>query len=505
MVPPVKKLTAELALTRAKVVKTAKQKAATQAAKPKKALGELLAELANPAPDNFDPETDGADGFGNNNDSDSDGPDNDNSHSINTAHYLAVGEGNIRRQLGRNLDTDNPKYQGKPVSRRDLNRNRRIDDDNDDEEESDDNDGDDDGNGDENDNDSHGSDNEDGSDNDEELEQESEETDTAQIAENLKRMAEKEKELLKNLVTNKSSDVEKGLNVRNQMSIWESLLDLRIQIQPSLIAANILPLEPSLSAFISTSVLPTETIAKTATALATAAQSTVDLINTLLDTRAELSSHNETVTLTPPDFCSKRKRQPDRKNDEINLEEIWDRISSFDAAFDAGFRDTTIEKWSNKVTAVASAASSAAAGKKFTAINLGALAQIRNVLADSDRLLKRTRLVRGGDTRRLGTIAGNTLSGSNKDVNGSAKNAMAAGQNDGDGSGGKTEREEIEEREEQLQLKRRAGKGLDAHLSNFDDEIFDDGDFYQQLLKELIEGRLLETGVTKKNGTKQNN
>ncbi|KAF9161503.1 hypothetical protein DFQ26_004496 [Actinomortierella ambigua] len=33
---------------------------------------------------------------------------------------------------------------------------------------------------------------------------------------------------------------------------------------------------------------------------------------------------------------------------------------------------------------------------------------------------------------------------------------------------------------------------LDAHLSNHDEEIFDDTDFYQQLLRELIESRMVD-------------
>jgi protein AATF/BFR2 len=33
---------------------------------------------------------------------------------------------------------------------------------------------------------------------------------------------------------------------------------------------------------------------------------------------------------------------------------------------------------------------------------------------------------------------------------------------------------------------------LDAHLSNHDQEIFDDADFYQQLLRELIESRMVD-------------
>ncbi|CAI2198970.1 10589_t:CDS:2, partial [Funneliformis geosporum] len=36
-------------------------------------------------------------------------------------------------------------------------------------------------------------------------------------------------------------------------------------------------------------------------------------------------------------------------------------------------------------------------------------------------------------------------------------------------------------------------KKHDKHLSNYDVEIFDDTDFYQQLLRELIESRIIDT------------
>lgn len=34
---------------------------------------------------------------------------------------------------------------------------------------------------------------------------------------------------------------------------------------------------------------------------------------------------------------------------------------------------------------------------------------------------------------------------------------------------------------------------MDGHLADHDAEIFDDNDFYQQLLKELIESRMVDT------------
>ena len=39
----------------------------------------------------------------------------------------------------------------------------------------------------------------------------------------------------------------------------------------------------------------------------------------------------------------------------------------------------------------------------------------------------------------------------------------------------------------------RESRKADRHLNNYDVEIFDDNDFYQQLLRELIEARMVDT------------
>ncbi|CAI2180668.1 2484_t:CDS:2 [Funneliformis geosporum] len=110
----------------------------------------------------------------------------------------------------------------------------------------------------------------------------------------------------------------------------------------------------------------------------------------------------------------------------------------------------TIDKWSNKVQI----ASGIPLNKKFKAINQDVNTQIEQILQDKERLINRTQL-----KRNLDKILGKKdYDEPNKDI-----------------------------------------KKHDEHLSNYDVEIFDDTDFYQQLLRELIESRMIDTDETSLN------
>ena len=110
----------------------------------------------------------------------------------------------------------------------------------------------------------------------------------------------------------------------------------------------------------------------------------------------------------------------------------------------------TITKWSDKVLSASGLALSSS--KKFKAINQNTIHSIDHSLAPSERerLIKRTR------TKR------------------SFAPVLGAKEEEGMGRGG-LEGEEFEE------------KG--------DVECFDDGDFYQQILREVVESRMLDLGT----------
>ncbi|CAG8677041.1 9568_t:CDS:2, partial [Cetraspora pellucida] len=153
-----------------------------------------------------------------------------------------------------------------------------------------------------------------------------------------------------------------------------------------------------------------------------------ELIDSLIDLRK-----NDNIAITE-NVANNRKRHIE---DDNYLEYLWKDMQEINDSF-LPFRAQTIEKWSNKVQI----APGIPLNKKFKAINQGVNDQIAHVLCDRERLIKRTQLKRNTD-KILG--------------------------------------------------KAKPGTGTyDEHLTNYDLEIFDDTDFYQQLLRELIESRMID-------------
>jgi protein AATF/BFR2 len=134
----------------------------------------------------------------------------------------------------------------------------------------------------------------------------------------------------------------------------------------------------------------------------------------------------------------KRKRA-----EGLDLDALWSQvIEPMDTAFTA-YRDETIDKWNDKVQQPS---------KKFKVINTSITAQIRASVSDTDRLLKRTQLMRSQYN-----IIGAPLA-----------------------------KPDVTE----------ADKAKDAHLKKYHEEVFDDCDYYQHLLKELIESRITSDDPT---------
>ncbi|KAJ3295226.1 hypothetical protein HK104_002887 [Borealophlyctis nickersoniae] len=426
-----------------------------------KTLLEQLADLSNPAPNDLDPERMAGEALG----------DSDNESEGGREHYVNVGRGAIREGLG--IDLDDPKYAGRKVSRKTA---FGGDEESDHELESDDDEDAEDGTGsyDEEDDEIMGSTDEDGvsdasgdevdgmdfdgeegedeedeedtDDGDEDFDEDSTQKDDGaqtRLAKELAQLEVEEKKLIKSMSASAKADVEKGRHVRAQISIWDSLLDSRIRIQRAVNIANRFPQHD---------VYPTFAANEACVAAITdASEELVSLVDGLMDLRKALISQNDTIKMPNLDIAS-RKRKPDHSQPAELLSSVWSEIHALDTEF-VSFRNQTIEKWSNKVQM----ASGVSLQKKFKAINQSVLSQINQVLGDKGRLVKRTRL-RRSDYRCLGEPEKSTES---QDI-------------------GATDMPESDRK-------------ADAHLSNHDAEIFDDGDYYQQLLKELIESRMGDT------------
>ncbi|KAI9096155.1 apoptosis-antagonizing transcription factor [Phlyctochytrium arcticum] len=404
--------------------------------------------MSNPAPKELDPERNGADAI----DADSDNEQVDDQDDA-REHYLPVGRSKLRDRAHA-AALDDPKYKGRVVTRKDMYQDEDEESDDgadfsDEEDISDEEDG-------EEMADLGDSADEDGSD-DEELsgdDDHSGEGENDKLGKQLASLELEEKKLAQSMSSAAKADVQKGQHVRAQLSLWDGLLDGRIRIQRVMAVANRFPKSDTFPTFTSAT---TTNADKLLSGIQVASQELVHLVDELLDLRSELVSQNPAVAACCPSASNKRKRSESDESQDVTelLESTWKDIHTLDTEFKA-FRDPTIEKWSAKVQLT----SGAAMQKKFKAINQSTLSQIRQVLNDKDRLIKRTQL-RRSEYRILGEAA--------KKIDAPSDEQMVDDLDDG------------------------SPKKDDAHLTNFDAEIFDDGDYYQQLLKELIESRMADT------------
>ncbi|KAL1923896.1 uncharacterized protein VTP21DRAFT_6931 [Calcarisporiella thermophila] len=413
--------------------------------KVKKSLLEQLADFESTAPKEHDPEDIDA-GIN------ASGSEAEDAAELGRDHYIAVGKSKLRQGLEHILD--DPKYEGKRKSRREIfedswdykeddededelnnaggygiNTDEVSDEESlDEEEEEIESEDDNEGSDDEEDGSEEESDDEEGDQSESDIEDDLEGENAAAA---LHKAEEEERDLLRTISQNAENDVEKGNHVKQQIGMWDTLLDFRIRIQKSVQIANQLPqydVYPEYRAM-------SEDVEA---AIAEARAEVCSLLDSLLRLREDLTEENEAVRL------EKRKRPREDDPDataKMDVEELWASLKGHHDAF-LPYRDETLEKWSNKVQI----ASGIPLNKKFKAINQSIHFQIQQVMADRERLIKRTQLKRAEYTPL-----------------GYKPKPVPATTND-------------------------------AQLSTYDPECFDDTDFYQQMLRELIESRMVDAG-----------
>ncbi|KAF8938015.1 apoptosis-antagonizing transcription factor [Dissophora ornata] len=461
--------------------------------KTKKSLAEQLADLSTTTPKDYDPEDIGGDTFNSKYDGDSDmGSDDegDVKEHAGREHYIPVGKSQLRSKT---FLMDDPKYKGKKSSRKaalgmesedeeeeedededdedeeedqdedmvsdnddlddgedlmaDFERGDSEDDENEDEDEDEDEEQDDDSQ--DEDDDDEEEDSDDGEDDDDSYGDltASGITETSQeMQEELQKIQNEEKDLLKSMTKSVSDDVEKGIHVKAQMSLWETLLDTRIRLQKSVALINTFPQPAAYDEFLTN---------ESAEPLEESKHNLRSFIDTLITVRTGLLRNLPEVKV--PKSNKRQLSDLDEDEEARNLDDdawqsrAWKDIEALDDSW-RSYRNNTLEKWSNKVQV----ASGIPLNKKFKAMNQGIMTQISQTMADKERLLKRTQLKR-----------------SEYHILGAAPEAKEDGGED--------------EAEKTPQVNK-----LDAHLSNHDEEIFDDADFYQQLLRELIESRMVD-------------
>ncbi|XP_026879564.2 protein AATF [Electrophorus electricus] len=257
-------------------------------------------------------------------------------------------------------------------------------------------------------------------------------------------------------------EVKKGEAVRNQLALWDLLLEGRIKMQKALLMANQLPQPDTFPEFKSKGGPEyAGALQNSHKALKALQRSLLELQDLLLyqspDTRGiaqgknwpghrkakddeEVNSSDEPIEDDDgQDTAAAPSGPPKRK---LDVAEYPDFMAKRFAAFQP-YCDDTLQKWYDKTRLTTGKA------KGFGAFDRNILTQVQQVLADKERLLRRTQ-TRRSDYRVLGK----------------AQAVLSA----------PTDPEAAD-----LALK------ANVHLKDLDEEIFDDDDFYHQLLRELIE------------------
>ncbi|BGP71782.1 Protein BFR2 [Rhodotorula toruloides] len=403
-------------------------------------LAEQLAQISQPAPQDYDPEEAYATYADNRTSADA--------ADAARAEYVDVGVSKLRKKGEAVLD---PKYEGKKGSRAALYADTDDEDEGEEEEygmngfgEEDDEDEDEMGdfedleaNGADEDDGSVDSDGVDGAEDDEDDDEEDEAPARPARKVESRTKQQDERSMVSQLKQAASADVEKGRDVKKQLAFCDSLLESRIKLQKAVGAANLLPQPARAKQYFDS--LGDE--------VGDVLDEVKDLSEELFQLRQTLLATNEKIEL-PSDFGASRKRKRTSEFDADFLDLTLADLKTLEETFHPFLR-STVTKWSDKVLA-ASGLALKGGDKKFKAVNQNAMAQIDHAMSgagERERLIRRTRIRRGE-----GKVVG--------------------------APEGKAE-------EKELEGEKKAEKEVDV-------ECFDDSDFYQQLLRDVVESRMLD-------------
>ncbi|KAM4739101.1 protein AATF [Anableps anableps] len=246
-------------------------------------------------------------------------------------------------------------------------------------------------------------------------------------------------------------EVEKGKAVKNQLALWDQLLEGRIKIQKALVTANQLPQPPGFPEFKRRGGAEyVGALKNTHKALKALQRSLLELHDQLLyqspDTRSialgkPQAGREEEEINSDGDEEEQEGSAPKRK---LDMAEYPEFMAKRFAAFEP-YRNATLQKWHDKTRLTTGKSS-----KGFGAFERNILTQVEQVLMDKERLLRRTQ-TRRSEYRVLGKEEA------------SANSVPEEG--------------EVAEHHPKANV----------HLKDPDEDVFDDDDFYHQLLRELIE------------------
>ncbi|KAJ6496797.1 apoptosis-antagonizing transcription factor [Mycena vulgaris] len=227
----------------------------------------------------------------------------------------------------------------------------------------------------------------------------------------------------------REEDRKKGKAVSQQIAMWETLLDARIRLQKSATAANRLPSSSHLSEFTA--------VPECRQSLDKMLEEAFLLSDELFDLQEKLLSANESID-APPRKRRRLQSDPTPSDFSTQLHEATSAASALEHAYHPHLVQT-LSKWSSKIQAVAPSALLPSNRNAFSSRNSqnlkSAVQLIDETFLDHRKLIARTQ-VRRNKGLRLGETA------------------------------------DVEDEEGKVDI-----------------EVFDDTDFYQQLLRDIIDSR----------------
>ncbi|ETN61269.1 hypothetical protein AND_007079 [Anopheles darlingi] len=242
---------------------------------------------------------------------------------------------------------------------------------------------------------------------------------------------------------NHQETIGKGLAVQNQLKLWERMLEMRIKLQPCVVAANSLPSVGTYEKFNRESKEFHEKVSE-------ATNTVTDALDNLLKLQEKLfEQFSETKQLLKAG--SKRKALHSRLHStgKRSALEEYEACLAGRTHDMTDYRNGVLMKWHDR-TKIASSV-------RNQNQSLSVLKKIEDSLINREELVRKTQLYRGG-YQRLGRPASD--SGSTEQ---SEKTQPANGR-------------DIEDQDQPAEAK-----------PVYDEEIYEDSDFYHQLLRELIE------------------
>ncbi|XP_012690326.2 protein AATF [Clupea harengus] len=268
-----------------------------------------------------------------------------------------------------------------------------------------------------------------------------------------------------------AEEVQKGKAVKNQLALWDQLLEGRIKIQKALATANQLPQPQTFPEFKNKGGAEFSGALKNShKALKALQRSLLDLQDLLLHQNVETrpiaqgkawTADSKSKAMEDSDLDGEEDDESDEGEEKttdaqnggppkrkLEMSEYPEIMAKRFANFEP-YRNNTLQKWYDKTRLTMGKTT-----KGFGSFDRSILTQVEHVLMDKERLVSRTQ-TRRSQFRVLGKPEITTPV---------VETAT-------------TENEAVE----QAMLK------ANAHLKDLDEEIFDDSDFYHQLLRELIE------------------